>query len=637
MSSKYLLFLHFLVLFAEVHAEHLMQEPVLSVIKSRLVSEAFPSTAPVVVRISETTNDSDLSFLATAAVLEMAPLKQWSFRETFNCDISAVDPPESIESTSILSESPPIFIDLREQSSLMQQKANITFGKCQWVFVHSTNNLKMIQELKPHYQSKVFTISYDSNLLTLWEHYFISKSSDVTTHKVEVWEGENIAYKNNFIWERRSNLHLLQFKVAIIDYPPHTMMPDKSKPADATGFNVDFLMELQNAFNFTYNLVTPEDGAFGRADENGNYNGIMGMVQRREIDFSAQIMKVTLERAKASTFTQVVSIHSNVYATLNMGGEVRGSFLSLFDFSIWLTVIAFLLSVIIMAIFYTKVYGSSLTNHLQKDFPLLSISYFAAFVSQGSEDIIPFPSLKVLKFTALILGFFVVQMISARMASNLSVERIIPRIGHFEDIKDKGLNLYVLGGSAILDTFALANPGSLERILYEDQIKTDPKFTAPKPLELLHNMLDDPSGVIVYNPTSLAYWVSDNKEIGCKMETLPRTIKIRLAYPVQLNFPFIDAFNYHVKKLHQSGIIENLKTKWLRPVEKSKDYVCSAVEETELQGVQFGSVTSNFMLLGAGILLGCLAFLAEKVKGWEQQRKEQQLQEISSWTSSFTD
>ena len=46
--------------------------------------------------------------------------------------------------------------------------------------------------------------------------------------------------------------------------------------------------------NFDVNFKTPSDGNFGRAYENGSWNGVVGMCQRKEIDFSSTLIKVSI-------------------------------------------------------------------------------------------------------------------------------------------------------------------------------------------------------------------------------------------------------------------------------------------------------------------------------------------------------
>ncbi len=46
---------------------------------------------------------------------------------------------------------------------------------------------------------------------------------------------------------------------------------------------LDVLLYLSTSINFTYTLVRPPDGKWGVGDANGNWNGMLGMIKRREV------------------------------------------------------------------------------------------------------------------------------------------------------------------------------------------------------------------------------------------------------------------------------------------------------------------------------------------------------------------
>ena len=47
---------------------------------------------------------------------------------------------------------------------------------------------------------------------------------------------------------------------------------------------------------FSYSIVEPADNNWGAADEHGEWNGMVGMVTRGEVDFAAAKFTVTSQR-----------------------------------------------------------------------------------------------------------------------------------------------------------------------------------------------------------------------------------------------------------------------------------------------------------------------------------------------------
>ena len=85
----------------------------------------------------------------------------------------------------------------------------------------------------------------------------------------------------------QSKLQGLQLTVATL---PAMKITTKSKingSAIYSGLYIDYLNLLADDLNFTYSIVEPEDGVYGSDfDGDGQWNGIIGMAQRGEIDIN---------------------------------------------------------------------------------------------------------------------------------------------------------------------------------------------------------------------------------------------------------------------------------------------------------------------------------------------------------------
>ena len=84
--------------------------------------------------------------------------------------------------------------------------------------------------------------------------------------------------------KRMTNKH---FKIAAIHRPPFLIA--KTLPGGQnilSGQNGDAINFWQYARNFTYTLVKPKDGLYGACVGPNNCSGLIGMVQRKEVDFA---------------------------------------------------------------------------------------------------------------------------------------------------------------------------------------------------------------------------------------------------------------------------------------------------------------------------------------------------------------
>ena len=57
---------------------------------------------------------------------------------------------------------------------------------------------------------------------------------------------------------------------------------------------------LQVKLNFTYSLVMSPDEAYGVLDENGQWNGLIGLLVQNQADMSINDLTITYERAQVT-------------------------------------------------------------------------------------------------------------------------------------------------------------------------------------------------------------------------------------------------------------------------------------------------------------------------------------------------
>ena len=92
-----------------------------------------------------------------------------------------------------------------------------------------------------------------------------------------------------------------RLRVTTIIEPPFAYFDNKSEtdPSKLTGYTIDFLKELSRLDGFEYELHFVRDGQYGGIDETtGQWNGMIGEVQRGEADLALAPITLTSERAQ---------------------------------------------------------------------------------------------------------------------------------------------------------------------------------------------------------------------------------------------------------------------------------------------------------------------------------------------------
>ena len=111
-------------------------------------------------------------------------------------------------------------------------------------------------------------------------------------------------------WTTHYSSFDLQNKTLIITTilnDPYTMIKDSSFKRTGNdqfeGYAIDLIAELAKILHFKYEFHLVKDGAYGRPDKNGVWNGMMGELIRGEADLAVADLTITSKREDAVDFT----------------------------------------------------------------------------------------------------------------------------------------------------------------------------------------------------------------------------------------------------------------------------------------------------------------------------------------------
>ena len=102
---------------------------------------------------------------------------------------------------------------------------------------------------------------------------------------------------------------------------------------------------LQTRLNFTIKWVHVDDNKFGAFDnKNNDWNGIVGMIKRKEIDTSILDLSITAERKSVISYTSPVVRYKNYLFLQRPKQSVSwDTFLAVFDVFYWCVMLVFIL------------------------------------------------------------------------------------------------------------------------------------------------------------------------------------------------------------------------------------------------------------------------------------------------------
>lgn len=91
-----------------------------------------------------------------------------------------------------------------------------------------------------------------------------------------------------------------ELRITTIKQEPYTM----SKGSQLEGFCIDLLVEVAKKLGLKYTVHLVKDNSYGRVDESGNWNGMIGEVVKGEADLAVAPLTLTAAREKAVEMTK---------------------------------------------------------------------------------------------------------------------------------------------------------------------------------------------------------------------------------------------------------------------------------------------------------------------------------------------
>ena len=213
------------------------------------------------------------------------------------------------------------------------------------------------------------------------------------------------------------------------------------------GIMYDLLLHMSLALNFTYDLVRPPDGKWGVGNADNEWNGMLGMIKRKEVDFALGPFGVIYERTKACDFTQPVLI--DYWATLvPLKLEVDPwSLLRAFSPGVWLGFCLSVVSVLTTFIIMNRIFSGN--NKIWTSY----FGYVARTVFNEPPGWTPnaYAFEKVLTGVWAAFALIMAVAYSSNLISILTVPSVPPHVDSAEDLvgqKDMG---WAITSGSILD------------------------------------------------------------------------------------------------------------------------------------------------------------------------------------------
>ncbi len=392
------------------------------------------------------------------------------------------------------------------------------------------------------------------------------------------------------------------------------------------GFLPEMVEAMQQSCNFSIDWVF--DPIAGVQDRNGSWNGLVGMLQRGEVDFSAGTLAVTLERSEVVTF---LPAYRDVVLTIIMvdpsynggeGGINIGAFVDVFSPLAWIVVLVF----VVLSLSLLIVWSISSSQFTMTDTLHLVLLCLCEITSMYDQTRAPTAfSKNIFYFSISVFVMVAMAYYEGMLTSFMTARQKPPKIRSFKDILDFGYKMMVETGTAHAMELEYSPVGSGKREVFDTLIKDNPGAYYQTEDEVAELMLENPK-IVTYNHE---YALVMQKRFIPLMDLDDRAkVPVALAFP--LDSELYGLFQYQMVKQYQSGVLSFLLRKWMTTEIRAPQDTCGIKVEDLVSAGPLGFKSLLFLevVLAVGILLSVLIFLVEATLNRYLRKEEESCLEV---------
>ncbi|XP_069103797.1 glutamate receptor ionotropic, kainate 2-like [Argopecten irradians] len=392
-----------------------------------------------------------------------------------------------------------------------------------------------------------------------------------------------------------------------------------------SGFCMDMLDHLAVSLNFTYHLIMPVDGAWGMQFDNGSFNGLVGQMQRNEIDLTVAPMSIQTNREAVMDFSYPYFYEPTVML-LKKPDPSDKKWRTLIDpftttvlicIGISLPTVSFIMCMLE----YLSPYYRGLPDrasmrglhHYSDAFWYL----YGALLTQGGEHMSDAVSGRTLLSFWWLFCIVMMATYSGNLIAFLTVTKEKLPFDTLSGMVNQDVYRWgTIGGTAFIDIFKTSQQRSFKQVwdgivrfnqTDKDVLTSDPALHITKVLSGDYVFLADKT----YNELM----IRSRKECDLIM-TNEEFLPFQYAVGLPNNSPYTRLFANAILSIHESGLLQIWKLKhW------PKRSTCYGSMVPEATIVSLIDIQSAFYLIGIGIVVAVTVLTCECGYSYWKKRK----------------
>ncbi|XP_045200037.2 glutamate receptor 2-like [Mercenaria mercenaria] len=429
----------------------------------------------------------------------------------------------------------------------------------------------------------------------------------------------NVVVSANIFPNTKYGYNKRSFLVSTLPYSPFVVKRKVNNSYIYEGFCMDLLKELASKLNFTYNLTEPADRKWGSLSNSVNvtFNGLVGQLQREEVDIVASAISVQAERDPVMDFSY--PYYYGYTTVLVKKPDVNATkWKTLIDPFKWEVLLAIVASLVIVTIlvFLIEKYNPfyEVSKHAENRLENGGLHtwhssfwyVFGALLCQGGVHLPESTAGRTLISCWWLTCIIIVGTYCGNLIAFLTVTKEKPPFNTLQEMNElKGTYKWGTIGGTVWESMFPNSSNPTFRAMGEAFIefnKTDPTILHHSPVYHVERVKKGKYA-----------WIGDKTymEIAMATECSLMTIKeefmpLKYVLGFKNNSSHASIFSDQILKIHEGGLFQIWKRKWW-----PKSSFCAGNSITEAKPISLMDVQSAFYVCLLGVFLGLTAFLIE--------------------------
>ncbi|XP_041354577.1 glutamate receptor ionotropic, kainate 2-like [Gigantopelta aegis] len=406
-----------------------------------------------------------------------------------------------------------------------------------------------------------------------------------------------------------------KLKAATIVWSPFVERnKDKNGRDVFEGICMDLLHQLALSLNFTYEVMETPDGEFGTL-VNNSWTGLVGLLQREEVDLVVGPLTVTKEREVVMDFIYPF-YHDYGKGIYRMPDPVKSKWKTLLRPFKWQVIVAlggvFVCSALILfttkkAVLHVK------TSHkykYSKDFILTdSVWYtFGTFIKHHARYEHVSGTTKVFVSFLWFFSTIIIAAYSGSLVAFLTVKKTSPPFKTLAEVaKQDTYEWGTIGGSMWVTLFTRSNLTVYKDIWNGVQRFASTDQNVLSSLDGVHKAkVENGNYIFFFDGDIIQLW----SEANCDLVMLEETFyQIQYAVGLPNMSPYKKLFSDTMLAIEQSGLLDIWKKRWW-----PKGNMCVGEQELVARVIDIVDMQSAFYVLCIGLFVGTVILTVEKLR-----------------------